>query len=131
MDARPWTPESLGTITGARLVENADESNASFRVYRSAGAQGNFKSVELRVPTTGSAARGGLVILDLRPGNGVFANEVQRRFGEDFEVTPPSLHAPASPSYIAYAQRWGKVSFGFGSTGNQELVRMVLDATGQ
>lgn len=132
MQSPPWTPERVAKVTGARLDRDAQRSNENFTVHQSApAASGAFQRVELRVASAASGAKGNLLIVDLRGGSGVTEAQVEAKFGEPEDIEPPSPHAEASPLYLIYVRPWGKVSFGFKASGNRELVRLVLDATGQ
>jgi hypothetical protein len=127
---RPWSPETAARLTGASLQRVAAESSDLVTVFRGPSATGMFESVELRVPAATMRAQGNILILNVRPGSRVASGDVHDRMGEPKTVKDGSVHGD-DPWFMIYARPWGELSFGFKNGANQELVTLVLDATGR
>ncbi len=128
--SRPFKPDEVTRLTGASLKPEASVSNEYFTVYRSGdGTQAPLKKVELRVPTSQSSRKDGLLLFEIDPATCVSQDEARRYFGQSPELSIPTPRQPPdSPIYLNYSRPWGSLRLGFSRDDKSCLVSVVIDA---
>jgi hypothetical protein len=128
--SRPFKLDEVTQLTGASFRPETSVSNEYFTVYRSADAtQVPLQKVELRVPTSKSSRKDGLLLFELDPATCVTQDEAQRYFGQSPELSVPTPRQPPdSPLYLNYSRPWGSLRLGFSRDDKSCLVAVVIDA---
>lgn len=128
--ARPFRHEPLGKLLGKTLEFDPAESHGYFTTYRARISDSSLvQSAEVRVPTVATTAPDGLLILEVKP-LGIKQLTVVQRFGKNPELSVPTPRQPAdSPLYLIYRLEWGQLKFGFSRGRDEQLVRIIWDAT--
>jgi len=124
---RPFTLDSVSRITGTRLRKTS--ANDYFAMFNSAaGASAPVSAVELRLPTSASSKKDGLLILDIDPAARITQEMVMAQFGSRPSLSVPEPSAPYEVSF-SYQQYWPGVDLRFQfARGSGFLVAAILDA---
>ncbi|MDY7231904.1 hypothetical protein [Hyalangium rubrum] len=128
--SRPFVPEEVNRLMATSLKPEVSVSNEYFTVYRARDtAKAPLQNVELRVPTSRSHRKDGLLLFEIAPSTCVTQEEARRSFGPSPELSFPTPHQPPdSPLYLSYSQPWGSLRLGFSRNDKACLVSVVLDA---
>lgn len=129
LDSQPlWTAQSVGGVLGFMMHRDENASDQYSETYRIlAPGVGPWESVEFRVLRKQSSR--GIIILDLRKGQEVPVNEVERVFGHDHTFEPPNPRAPTdeASSYLEYKRHNGALRAVFVSFQKPDVTSFVLD----
>ena len=93
---RPFDPGKIESLTDHKLENIKPESNEYFLIYRSLkdNVQRNDNlSIELRVPTSKSSCRDGMIVINLEPVNCIDQDDVVNEYGLG-EPNPPHPNMP-------------------------------------
>ncbi|WP_224243191.1 hypothetical protein [Hyalangium gracile] len=128
--SRPFKLEEVDRLMATSLKPEVSVSNAYFTVYRAKDtAKAPLHNVELRVPTSKSHRKDGLLLFEIAPSTCVTQEQARHHFGPSPELSVPTPHQPPdSPIYLSYSQPWGSLRLGFSRTAKACLVSVVLDA---
>jgi hypothetical protein len=128
--SRPFKPEAVNRLMETSLSPESSVSNEYFMVYRARDtAKAPLQNVELRVPTSKSSRKDGLLLFEIDPSTCVTQDEAQRYFGASPALSVPTPRQPPdSPIYLNYSQSWGSLRLGFSRNDKACLVSVVLDA---
>jgi hypothetical protein len=129
LNARPFTPNKVGSIVSVQLNKHNDESNDFFAVYVGSGNE-LFKKIELRIPLQPKGDQDGLLILTLAPFVDIELEDVLNRFGRNPDLSTPDPRAPRhAPMYYSYFLKGEKISFGVDRENPTKIVSVVVDRT--
>lgn len=124
MRQRPFTLEAVSRITESTLRKaDSNEYFATFMSVRDAKAP--LREVELRLPTSASTKKDGILILSIDTAARITTEAVEKRFGSRPEFSVPEPAAPHEFAY-RYRQPWGDLSFEFARR-TRYLVAVILD----
>ena len=122
---RPFTREAVSRITGTTLWKtSANKYFATFMSVR--GAKTPLRNVELRLPTSASSKKDGLLILSVDAAARITPEAVEKQFESRPDLSVPEPAAPYEFSYT-YTQPWGRFSFEF-ARGTRYLLAVIIDA---
>lgn len=128
-------PGNVGAALEADLRVDADQSNDSFTIYignvrADAPAAVVVDTVEVRVPNKGNTtARGPLVYLTLKQGDGPTMDDVVGMFGPATSVDAPSAN-PQTALVLSYTTPRSQLRFGIGTAAVRPVVSATIDRTG-
>lgn len=134
-EQRPFDLKKIEELTARNLKKIQSESNEYFLIYKSVKEKNKSNdviSIELRVPTSKSSCKDGILIFELEPETCIDQNDVIGKYGLG-EPSPPDPNMPREIAlfYLSYTYDWGQVSYGFNVIGQECLCSIVLDATQQ
>lgn len=122
---RPFTLEAVSRITETTLREAG--SNQYFAMFMSVrDAKAPLREVELRLPTSASSKKDGILILSVDTAARITPETVEKQFGSRPNLSVPEPAAPYEVAYT-YKQPWGDLSFEFARR-TRYLVAVILDA---
>jgi hypothetical protein len=122
---RPFTLDAVSRITETTM-RKAD-SNEYFATFMSVrGAKTPLRQVELRLPTSASSKKDGMLILSIDSSARITPEAVEKQFESRPDLSVPEPAAPYEFSYT-YAQPWGRLSFEFARR-TRYLVAVIIDA---
>lgn len=135
LDQRPYNRNLIEKVFDCELHKIDDQSNEYFSIYetKKGDRQDSKLSIELRIPTSKSNKRDGILIiddLDINQKTCVVMEDVIERYGEgEFTPASPQMPVDLAEQYISYVYSWGKISYGFNVSGKICLRTLVIDAT--
>lgn len=122
---RPFTRHAVRRITGTNPWEL--DSNNYFKTFMSdQDAKATIQAVELRIPTSASSKKDGLVILTVNTAARITPEAVRKHFGSEPDLSVPEPAAPCQYAYT-YRQPWGDLSFEFARR-TEYLMTVAIDA---
>ena len=122
---RPFTRRDVRRIAGISLPgRDPDKYFDTFMSDRR--ANGVILSAEVRIPTSASSKKDGMVVLTVNTRARITPAAVIKRFGPEPEFHVPPPEAPFGCIYT-YKQPWGNLSFQF-TRGSEHLESVVIDA---
>jgi hypothetical protein len=122
---RPFTLDAVSRITETTM-RKAD-SNDYFVTFMSArGVKTPLRNVELRLPTSASSKKDGILILSIDSSARITPEAVGKQFESRPDVSAPEPAAPYEFSYT-YVQPWGRLSFEF-ARGTRCVTAVIIDA---
>jgi hypothetical protein len=122
---RPFTRHAVRRITGTTLW-GLDSDNYLKTFVSDQDAKATIQAVELRIPTSASSKKDGLVILTVNTRARITPEAVMKHFGSqpEFHVQHPEV--PYGCTY-RYRQPWGDLSFQF-TPRTEYLESVAIDA---
>jgi len=122
---RPFTRRDVRRIAGISLPgRDPDRYFDTFLSDRQ--AKGIILSAEVRIPTSASSKKDGMVVLTVNTRARITPAAVTKRFGPEPDFLVPHPEAPFGCTYT-YRQPWGDLSFQF-TRGTEYLETVVIDA---